>query len=1563
MSKIKYKFIFGIIITISLTFIINILSNISYADKSTDLYDVIDKDRFKYKGMTINGLIGELDKKIGRKDFRDATYEELIGGVIKPGGASYDTQWAYCIDPHDPVQGKKLESEDDGYTVTNIIDVKGINDFKMVELLKDCDNAKVWDVTGKNRKYLYTYAVLAGLSQRKWGNFVPDKETVGKNDTDVYKAYMAYYTWAYGNTMHNKVHLSLRLVPKKGFSKNGYLNKKAGVKKAEDIVDKFMKRRFEKAEASAEVKSSTYTRYEAYTVQTTDAQGNVTSTVNYRPTSDTWTFIGPYKIRYKKYEIASGEGDCTASEWGWTYNKLEQNGSNTSSATIHKDWKDLGSNKEFYIVIKGNYEGTVNVKLRSNEMIFYRARIMLLVGGENRQNFSIYVTNGIDEDDLKVSEVIDLSGEAKGTPPGDLRIYKYRKGSDDNAAALDAIGFKIKNTEKGYVYEDENGNKSYEQNAEKATEYFTNGDGWLEILDFEAGNYEIYETKNGHYGYDVRKETSGPISATVINSDEETEAPIPNPQKKTKISGYVWDDGIEGKNSSRNSLRDIVGTNPDGTPIYETPIAGIRVALWNIVDESVREIDTDSEGKYCFDDVLVDDVINNRLYVDFYYDGVEYAPVKHNINSDNGSKAVESTGRRRNLNKVFGVISNDEDNKNHVKTNQNIVGDFTEEYINKHLDQYKYSLGYNTGEYSSLIDTNSKVYKETVNEPHLRTYARAGETSNDASVKELNTGYSLSEVYKNIAKTTVDSVMIENVNLGLYHREQPSISVKKDIDSAQLEINGYGHVYDYNGKDKNSEYQNKYKENLGVKFGEKWSPGEYQLPIYKSDYTYETEEKDKSKELKVYITYKIELSNNSAGIDSTVNTLFDYYDKTYDSTTISIGDNKDDLETNGRIKNKFKYKDKDYNDQYKKLEIDTSGITIKAGKTETIYVQFEFSRQQIYDIITSDDETKNVLYNVAEVGSYASYYPADPKLDNDKQYKGQLYAGIDRKSSPGNATPGEKTTYENDTDNSPALKLEQKAEERSIEGKVFLDDIVKPEGYNGDTNDLMTGYERSGNGEYDDDDDKTEKGIEGVKVALKSTTDDSRVYYIGESKQTVEEGEKDICTSSDGDFEISGFIPDEYELVYTWGGQDVAEDNGNKIKISVENYKGTIYKDEERYNNNIKDSLWYRKDIEDRRSDAVDNMDTRENIDDNYRKVTWQLENKINGIGSNKKEMDSTTPMMNMRIENTDESNSYKTTSSGIEVSDAKYEIQNIDFGIVERAKQKVELTKRVKHIKLQLENESIVSEAEFEYNEKGELIATDNSSAQYMTYVGVIDKMQKNKEKNGFIKIELDNELIQGATLEVEYEILFNNKSERDYASEKYYKFGISDENDLIKIKPSTVIDYLDEDWSFTTNQNGTWEAVNSYKDLIEKHSGNEILNQSEIFTSENEYNKKTSGRIVLINNGYVDNEIAPDNNLAIPLKVSKILTTTDDIELENDTEIVKMEIPKGGRPMKDIPGKYYPGASLTVLSDKAEKVTITPSTGKDLNFVLPIAVGVIALITLGAGVILIKKKVVDNK
>lgn len=64
---------------------------------------------------------------------------------------------------------------------------------------------------------------------------------------------------------------------------------------------------------------------------------------------------------------------------------------------------------------------------------------------------------------------------------------------------------------------------------------------------------------------------------------------------------------------------------------------------------------------------------------------------------------------------------------------------------------------------------------------------------------------------------------------------------------------------------------------------------------------------------------------------------------------------------------------------------------------------------------------------------------------------------------------------------------------------------------------------------------------------------------------------------------------------------------------------------------------------------------------------------------------------------------------------------------------------------------------------------------------------------KNGLVKLELDNELIQGATVEVEYEIKVTNNSELDYVSEDFYKYGIKSGNE-VTITPTSIIDYLDK-------------------------------------------------------------------------------------------------------------------------------------------------------------------------
>ena len=108
----------------------------------------------------------------------------------------------------------------------------------------------------------------------------------------------------------------------------------------------------------------------------------------------------------------------------------------------------------------------------------------------------------------------------------------------------------------------------------------------------------------------------------------------------------------------------------------------------------------------------------------------------------------------------------------------------------------------------------------------------------------------------------------------------------------------------------------------------------------------------------------------------------------------------------------------------------------------------------------------------------------------------------------------------------------------------------------------------------------------------------------------------------------------------------------------------------------------------------------------------------------------------------------------------------------------------------------------------------------------------------------------------------------------------------------------------------------------------------------------------------------IEPGKINSITLNVSKKLTTTDEISLGNETEITKIERPGGSVPSKQKPGNYIPGKGKKEVDDSiAETVIVTPSTGDNKSIIIPISIGVVALVILATGVVLIKKKVIHKE
>lgn len=1093
--------------------------------------------------------------------------------------------------------------------------------------------------------------------------------------------------------------------------------------------------------------------------------------------------------------------------------KITGNLYSTFSGKTEK-WINVGeikSGNDFYISIPVNSGATKITKITGKMNIDVKAvNIWFLKSTEG------YKQNLIIREPYNATEKIDLSFNYNISILGNLKVIKVNK--DNTKIKLQGVGFYIQNKDTKKWVKVKNDIVSYTDKKEDATEFITDKNGEITIKNLVVGTYVAYETKNPNYGYEIIKEGQ----EKSITVDKTAELQIPNKQKYIKLSGYVWVDEDFSKQASKNDL--YKDNDYDSKDIL---LDGITVRLIDkTTGDVVKRTNTADGGKYLFTDVLVEKLGN--YYIEFEYDGLTYTNVIPHIDKDNGSKAAENSSVRDEFNEGFSVVEGS------TESNKGITKDSA--------GNPKYDLTYN-------VDNNQ----------HTSTLNNTGLYPITANTNE--TGYVIEDHF------TKGQEEIKYINLGLYEREQPDIALVKDLYNVNVAINGYNHIYEYANRFNNQgEYGDGF--NVGVKFGNKYGNMSYTRAIYEADKEYTSS--DKSKELKVYVTYKISMKNESSNLQVQVNNIVDYYDSNY--TLIKTGTGIDEKgNVTGDISNSGS---QSYNDKYQKVIINTNS-KIEHNKSADVYVQFELNRDAVLKILND----KENLDNVVEINSYSVF-------DTD----GKVYAGIDTDSNPGNAVPGDTTTYEDDTDSAPGLKLVVSDKAREMTGKVFLDST---------SNELKTGEVRQGDGMYTDG----EKGIKDVKVTLKENIESGKVY--------------ETTTNDKGDFEIEGYIPGDYTLTYTWGDKE----------YTVQNYKGTVY-DKNRYDANVTNKEWYKTDVDTRYTDAIDNYNTREKIDDEIAEVTNKTATTID-------KMDSTTPTMGISVEYTT-TTTIEPTTDKFESPD--FEIENIDFGIVERARQDLALRKRVKTFKVTLANGQVI--ADMTIDEKGNITGERN----HVTYMG---PSSTTTPKNGLVKLELDNELIQGATVEVEYEIKVTNNSELDYVSEDFYKYGIKSGNE-VTITPTSIIDYLDKNWGFEAEKNKEWtvKSLDEIKNIVAK----------EVYENED---STIADKTILYTDSLKGQKLKPTESATVNLNVSKVLSNSDEISLDNESEITELT-KDGGSRLISTPGNYIPGQEETKESDEsiAETVIVTPSTGANLGFIVPVMIGVIALVILGAGVVIIKKK-----
>lgn len=372
--------------------------------------------------------------------------------------------------------------------------------------------------------------------------------------------------------------------------------------------------------------------------------------------------------------------------------------------------------------------------------------------------------------------------------------------------------------------------------------------------------------------------------------------------------------------------------------------------------------------------------------------------------------------------------------------------------------------------------------------------------------------------------------------------------------------------------------------------------------------------------------------------------------------------------------------------------------------------------------------------------------------------------------------------------------------------------------------------------------------------------------------------------------------------------------------------------------------------------------------------------------------MTSTTPIFGVGIDkDSSVEPNITTTSDGDKFvrQDAKY----LDFGIIERAKQSLDITKTVDTVKITDASGRVLVDAKV--NSEGKLEGQVTGVTGGPSY--------------GYIRAEIDNEIIQGSTAQIGYKITVANNGEVDYADENFYKYGEIPANDegIIKIKPTNIYDYLDNDMKIdedVTNSN-TQSTKWTYKTTSEvekseiptlmeqyfmssitsetKEDGTVIVKGLEKVSSETM--KKlfeqwleevdmteevettsilTKIRALKLNDRQVleieGKELSPkDAPLEYNLYSTSLLSNSDEIRLDNETEITDVDI------VKNKNGSYekIPGRNISVeasnLYHKAEWVSVTPPTGENKDFIMILIISISAAIIIGTGIVFIKKKV----
>ncbi len=615
-------------------------------------------------------------------------------------------------------------------------------------------------------------------------------------------------------------------------------------------------------------------------------------------------------------------------------------------------------------------------------------------------------------------------------------------------------------------------------------------------------------TTGGYRQYEVVEATGGvvggenPVPPTTIVPPPPEENPPDEPPTiylTFELGGRVWVDKDGGKES--------IGDSQYGSG--DTPMSGVPVYLYREDGTLIATSTTDASGNYAFANLNA----MYKYYVKFRYNAQYYEPVEYvspyNGNWNNNSNGTDVRSERLEINARFQTISASPDN--YTRPGGGTNSTYTREQLESAgaIDQFGNLTGGSGSQANYVVDCQ------------LESFTGNGSIDLYPVEDVFVIDYAQNQLSRTIINATPIYEKLLHINQGYKERQEVDLALKKDVEKATLEINGKTHVYEYNKRSEANDPNYDGTFDIDVRISDGYYSTEYSRELYKSDYAYKVSQygenyaeygKDKDDELRIFVTYKLTVRNQSMSIRGRIDEIVDFFDEDYtfvpersyiqwsDGSTnnnpdiFSVGSSKLGS-TPGNISG------------YNKVYVTGGDRYLNSGEKVTYYLTYEVNKTTDSNgenwIILDEELESGVAIgvgkeNIAEINRYSTIYADGTQVPNVGDVGGLPAGLIDVDSNPGNVEDtgiGKDTgindsvyeRFEDDSDKAPNIRIilyRDDEENRVIQGTIWEDDR------NVNDNSINRGTTATGDGIRDEDETK----INGVTVQLVEIMDNGTEF-------------------------------------------------------------------------------------------------------------------------------------------------------------------------------------------------------------------------------------------------------------------------------------------------------------------------------------------------------------------------------------------------------------------------------------------------------------------------------------